>query len=159
MSFRLAGPLSAVAFVAAGALLLGAWHGGTPTGLAPGDAAERPESMEAWLQGTWLREYAADGVQARRVLDLHPDGRFQEAVLVRDARGNVEQHAHEGTWIYDGTNLKRKYTLMDGSPPSRVNLPFVTFEVAFSSRNAFVGVDHIHRNRVEYRRVLPETRP
>ena len=62
-----------------------------------------------------------------------------------------------GTKLFDGTRLKRKDTLMNGRPPSRLNLPFATFEVQLPTRNALVGVDHIHRHRVPYRRVRPET--
>jgi hypothetical protein len=65
----------------------------------------------------------------------------------------VTEFAHEGTWLFDGTNLKRKYTLMDGKPPSRLNVPFATFEITFASRNSFTGVDHIHGHRIEYRRL------
>ena len=105
------------------------------------------------LQGTWLREYTERGVQVRRLLALQPDGDFRENVRVQEASGAVTEYAHEGTWLYDGTNLKRRYTLMNGKPPSRLNLPFATFEISFDSRNAFTGVDHIHGHKVHYRRV------
>jgi hypothetical protein len=128
----------------------------------PGQEAsleKRVEDTEQLLQGTWLREYAADGAKVRRVLVLAPDGGFREVARVVDAAGRATEFVHEGTWLFDGTNLKRKYTLMNGKPPSRLNLPFATFEIRFETRNEFVGVDHIHRNRIEYRRVAPETQP
>ena len=109
------------------------------------DAAHR-------LPGTWLREHDEQGVRSRRLLRLEPDGDFSEQVRIE-----VSEHDHAGTWFYDGTNLKRKYTQMNGGSPSRLNLPFVTFEIRFETRNEFVGVDHIHRNTVRYRRVQPET--
>ena len=62
-----------------------------------------------------------------------------------------------GTWFHDGTNLKRKYTVMNGQPSSRLKLPFATFEIRFASRNEFVGTDHVHRNTVRYERVSPQT--
>lgn len=111
------------------------------------------------LQGTWLREYTEDGVKVRRVLALRGDGAFEETVRVAEASGQVTRYVHQGTWIYDGTNLKRKYTSMNGAPPSRLNVPFATFEVAFQSRNDFVGTDHVRGRRVEYRRVAPGTLP
>ncbi|TWO64895.1 hypothetical protein FN976_27725 [Caenimonas sedimenti] len=111
------------------------------------------------LPGTWLREYGADAVQARRVLQLAADGGFRETVRATGASGETIEHVHEGTWLYDGTNLKRKYTLMNGRPPSRLNLPFATFQIAFETRNEFVGTDHIHRNRIRYRRVADGTQP
>jgi hypothetical protein len=117
------------------------------------------QETEELLQGTWLREYSAQDVQVRRVLTLAPGGTFRESVRAVDAAGKVTEQAHEGNWFYDGSNLKRKYTLVDGKPPSRLNLPFATFEIAFQTRNEFTGVDHIHRNRIQYRRVAPQTQP
>lgn len=128
--------------------------------LPPTSAMTRAaQDREDLLRGTWLREYREDGVQVRRVLALQPDGRFRESVRVEDASGRVTEYAHEGNWLYDGTNLKRKYTSMNGSPPSRLNVPFATVEVAFQSRNDFVGVDHVHGHRVEYIRVASGTLP
>ena len=114
--------------------------------------------VQQQLQGTWLREVARqDGVSSRHLLVLEPDGEFRENVRVVDGKGVATEYVHAGTWLYDGTNLKRKYTLVNGQPPSRLNVPFVTFEIAFGSRNEFAGVDHIHGNRIAYRRVAPET--
>jgi hypothetical protein len=127
---------------------------------APASAvAESPEDTEQKLAGTWLREFKENGIGSRRILVLQPDGVFRESVRIVDASGAVTEQAHEGTWIYDGTNLKRKYTLMNGKSPSRLNLPFATFQIHFETRNEFVGVDHIHGNRIRYQRVGPETRP
>jgi hypothetical protein len=76
---------------------------------------------------------------------------------VEDASGAVTTFRHEGSWLYDGTNLKRRYTLINGRPPSRLNVPFVTFQITFVSRNEFTGTVHIHGNRVSYHRFAPET--
>jgi hypothetical protein len=141
--------------VALGALawILTVW---LPPGTALSPAAQDGQDL---LRGTWLREYRENGVQVRRVLELQPGGAFHESVLIAEAGGRVTRLLHEGTWLYDGTNLKRKYTLMNGEPPSRLNVPFATFEVAFQSRNDFIGVDHVHGVQVEYRRVPDETLP
>ncbi|QJW83910.1 hypothetical protein HK414_07770 [Ramlibacter terrae] len=48
---------------------------------------------------------------------------------------------------------------MNGEPPSRLNLPIATFQIAFEAPDEFVGVDHIHGNRVRYRRVAAGTQP
>jgi hypothetical protein len=109
------------------------------------------------LPGTWLREYGDKGMQVRRLLTLEGQGGFREVARVTDPNGQVTQFVHEGTWLYDGTNLKRRYTLMNGEPPSRLNVPFATFEIAFETSNEFTGVDHIHANRIHYRRVGSET--
>ena len=120
----------------------------------------RSSDAQARLFGTWLRETQDQGVTARHLLVLEPGGRFHESVRVVDVRGAATQFSHAGTWLYDGTNLKRKYTLVNGEPPSRLNgPPFATFEIAFASRNEFDGVDHIHGNHIAYRRVAPETAP
>ncbi len=113
---------------------------------------------QAMLPGTWLRESEADGISTRRLLTLDPDHRFHEAVRVTDAAGRSTDFAHEGTWLYDGTNLKRKYTAMNGQAPSRLNLPFATFQITFDSPREFRGIDHIRGHRIEYRRVAPDTR-
>ena len=115
-----------------------------------------PEPQDE-LQGTWLREATEQGVRSRHLLVLEPDGAFRESVRVVDGAGAVTDYVHAGTWLYDGTNLKRKYSVVNGRPPSRLNLPFATFEIEFESRNEFAGVDHIHGNRIAYRRVAPET--
>ncbi len=48
---------------------------------------------------------------------------------------------------------------MNGKPPSRLNLPFATFQVSFEHSDEFIGIDHIHGNSVRYRRVAPDTQP
>ena len=118
-----------------------------------------PEDVQALLQGTWLRDYGDNSVEARRILVLSADGSFAETVRITDAAGQVTAQNHTGTWLYDGTNLKRKYTSMNGKPPSRLNLPFATFEIQLESKNEFTGIDHVHRNRIRYRRVSSETVP
>ena len=127
----------------------------------PATATRSPAALDRQdqLRGTWLREYSEGGVQVRRVLELDPHGAFRESVRIAEPAGRVTRMEHVGTWLYDGTNLKRKYTLMNGEPPSRLKPPFATFEVAFPSRNDFVGVDHVHGVRVEYRRVPDDTQP
>lgn len=116
----------------------------------PGMSAEDTANR---LRGTWQREYTVDGAQVRRVLSLEAGGTFHESVRIVDAAGQLTQQAHEGTWVYDGTNLKRKYTRVNGEPPSRLQLPFATFEVSFDSANEFTGVNHVHRLRIHYRRI------
>ena len=70
------------------------------------------------LVGTWLRDFDEDGVHVRRVLVLGADGHFDEAVRITDGAGAVTEHRHAGEWLYDGTNLKRRYTRMDGGQQS-----------------------------------------
>ena len=149
---------AAVAALALGVLL--AQCAGPPDSDAGGSGLSfNPEQTAELLPGTWLREYGEKGVRVRRLLTLEPKGVFREEARVTDASGQVTRFVHEGTWLYDGTNLKRRYTLMNGAPPSRLNVPFATFEIAFESSNAFTGVDHIHDHTVHYRRVPEGTEP
>ncbi len=111
------------------------------------------------LSGTWAREYSSEGVRVRRVLSLQSRGAFREEVEIVDAQGRLTRQAHEGTWLYDGTNLKRKYTLVNGEPPSRLRLPFATFQISFESANEFTGVDHVRGHRIHYRRLGFEAAP
>jgi len=58
--------------------------------------------------GKVLIDTRHDGMQARRLLTLRPNGSFLETVHVVDAGGAATDFVHEGTWLYDGTNLKRE---------------------------------------------------
>jgi hypothetical protein len=156
--FSLRGPLTwGLAALALGGLF--AIQDGIRPRAGPGVLTRSAHDIQDMLPGAWLREYSADGVRVRRVLTLDADGTFQESVRAVDAQGAETRFEHEGTWLYDGTNLKRKYTLMNGKPPSRLNVPFATFEIKFETRNEFRGVDHVHRNKVLYRRVAFDERP
>ena len=124
---------------------------------APGEL--RQDSVQDRLPGTWLREFEEKGIRVRRVLVLESDGKFREMVRINDANGAVIDHHHAGSWLYDGTNLKRKYTSMDGKPTAAPTVPFAAFELKFPSRNEFIGIDNVHRREVRYQRVQPETLP
>ena len=110
------------------------------------------------LVGTWLREYEDGDTRVRRVLVLAQDGSFREASrLVGPAA--PESHSGAGDWVFDGTNLKRKYARIDGKPVSAPTMPFATFEISFKSRHEFAGVDHVRRLEVLYRRVEDDLQP
>jgi len=83
-------------------------------------------------------------------LVLSRAGEFSETTLLSLSNGETQSLRHSGTWLFDGVNLKRKYNFVDGRAPSRMNLPFVTFEIHFISRNEFQGIDHIHNNQIHY---------
>lgn len=136
--------------------LMASWDSGPRSVDPPLSAPERADTRQR-LIGAWLRESVHDGVRTRRLLTLEPGGEFREVARVVDAQGESSDHVHEGTWLFDGTNLKRKYTLLDGRPPSRLRLPFATFEISFDRRDEFSGVDHIHGNRIRYTRVGPNS--
>ena len=106
-----------------------------------------------FLHGTWSRQYVEENLSIKKTLALKSDGDFIESVSISPPNSPPELHEHSGTWLYDGANIKRTYRLMDGRPPSRLNLPFVTFEVKIEGKNEFVGIDHIHHHEVRYSRL------
>ncbi len=114
---------------------------------------------EERLAGTWLREYREEGVQVRRVLVLRGDGRFTESSATDPPGAATAPNVHEGEWTFDGTNLKRRYTLVNGARPSAPMVPFATFELRFDSSDQFTGLDRVHRREIVYRRVGEGTRP
>ena len=126
-------------------LLLAACHN------PPADSAA--DDVRQLLVGGWLREYAQDGARVRRLLVLGDDGRFRETARVVDAAGIVTDHSHAGDWTFDGANLKRRYTSFDGKQPSAPTLPYVTYQLRFESKYAFVGTDNVRRREVRYQRV------
>ena len=64
-----------------------------------------------------------------------------------------------GEWTFDGTNLKRRYTSINGKPTSHPAIPYATFELQFPSKSEFVGVDHVRQREVRYQRVPEGTLP
>ena len=123
----------------------------------PDDSVQ--QQVQERLVGTWLREYHDGSAKVRRVLVLNSDGRFSERAVATAAGALVAEHSHAGEWRFDGTNLKRRYTRMNGRKPSAPTVPFLTFEVRFESPDDLVGVDNVRRHQVRYRRVVEGTAP
>jgi hypothetical protein len=119
----------------------------TPPADAPDDAVRER------LVGSWLRDYDQDGAQVRRLLVLEADGHFTETAKVVDATGAITQHAHAGQWMFDGTNLKRRYTSFNGKQPSAPTLPYLTLQLRFDTHREFVGLDNLRKREVHYQRV------
>jgi hypothetical protein len=128
------------------------------TGCEPTADAQTSEIRER-LVGTWLRDYDENGTHVRRILVLAPDGHFQEVsrTLGPDEAGT--RHEHEGDWVYDGTNLKRKYTRIDGKPPGAPTVPFAAFQIEFSGSHDFTGIDNVRHRELRYHRVPDGTMP
>jgi len=102
------------------------------------------------LPGHWVRVDEQEPSVIQKSLVFSQAGEFSETTLLSLSNGETQSHRHSGTWLFDGVNLKRKYNFVDGRAPSRMNLPFVTFEIHFISRNEFQGIDHIHNNQIHY---------
>ena len=111
------------------------------------------------LVGTWLRGYEQEGTRIRRVLVLEADGRFIEKSRSLGPREVGIRHTHEGEWLYDGTNLKRRYRLIDGEPVSAPTIPFAAFQVRFTGSHEFVGTDNVRGRALRYLRAPAGTEP
>ncbi len=127
-------------------------------GCEPAPDADASEIRER-LVGTWLRDYQENGTHVRRVLVLGPDGRFREVSRTLGPAEAGTGHRHEGEWVYDGTNLKRRYTRIDGQPPGAPTVPFAAFQIEFTGSHDFVGTDNLRRRELRYHRVPDGTMP
>ena len=124
------------------------------------DSAPDPnDEIRDRLVGTWLRDYEEDGTRVRRILVLQPDGHFHEMSRSLGPQQAGARHAHEGEWLYDGTNLKRRYTRMDGQPVSAPQMPFAAFQIRFNGSHEFTGTDNVRHREVRYHRVADGTQP
>jgi len=128
-------------------------------GCEPTPSQAGREEIQEQLVGTWLREYEQDGAQVRRVLVLEPDGRFLERSRNLGPVAAGERHRHEGRWLFDGTNLKRHYRLIDGKPTAAPTVPFAAFQIEFNGSHEFTGIDNVRRRRLRYQRVADGTEP
>ena len=122
-------------------------------------APDAIDEVRGRLVGTWLRDYEQDGTRVRRILVLEPDGRFREVSRSLGPQELGTRHAHEGEWLYDGTNLKRRYTLMDGQPVSAPTMPYVALQVRFTGSHDFIAVDNVRRRELRYQRAPAGTEP
>lgn len=137
-------PFAAAAVLGLGLLLAGCEP-------SPQDASD--ESVRERLVGHWLRDYDEGALHVRRLLVLQSDGQFRESVRAVDASGQATELVNEGEWLFDGTNLKRRYKLLDGKTISAPFAPFATFEIKFESNREFIGLDHVRKRSVRYQRV------
>lgn len=122
-------------------------------------ADEASSEIQERLVGTWLRDYDENGTHVRRILVLEPGGHFRELSRTLGPQQAGARHEHEGEWLYDGTNLKRRYTRMDGKPVSAPTMPFAAFQIKFETRHEFTGTDNVRHRELRYHRVLDGTLP
>jgi hypothetical protein len=122
-------------------------------------APDAADEVRERLVGSWLRDYEENGTRVRRVLVLEPDGRFRETSRSLGPQELGKRHMHEGEWLYDGTNLKRRYTLMDGQPVAAPQMPFAAFQIRFTGSHEFIGVDNVRKRELRYQRVPSGTEP
>ncbi len=127
------------------------------SGCEPSPAGASDDATRERLVGHWLRDYDEGTLRVRRLLVLQADGQFRESVRAVDASGQATTLENQGEWLFDGTNLKRRYKQLDGKAISAPFLPFATFEIRFESSRAFMGLDHVHKRSVHYQRVTDGT--
>ena len=111
------------------------------------------DQVRLQLEGRWLRDYRQEDARVQRLLTLEANGRFYEQATVFHPDGAITEHAHEGQWVFDGTNLKRKYSSFDGKKPSAPTLPYITHQIRFESRQEFIGIDNVRQREVRYHRL------
>jgi hypothetical protein len=128
------------------------------TGAAP-DPQARAEAVRQRLVGTWLREYEQEGTRVRRILVLNDDGKFTETYRVDGQSDAGLSPGHTGTWLFDGTNLKRHYQYIDGKQTTRASVLFAALDIRFSGNHEFTGTDHVRKRAVRYARVEAGTLP
>ena len=125
---------------------------------APSDSPA--DATRQRLVGTWLRSYEEDGTRVRRVLVLEEQGVFRELSVATRPDGEPPlASSASGDWLFDGTNLKRRYRLINGKPLSAPTIPYATFELRFPAKSEFIGVDHVRKLEVRYERVADGTLP
>ena len=122
-------------------------------------APDASEEVRERLVGSWLRDYEENGTRVRRILVLEADGHFREMSRSLGPQELGKRHMHEGDWLYDGTNLKRRYTLMDGQPVAAPQMPFAAFQIRFTGSHEFIGVDNVRKRELRYQRVPSGTEP
>lgn len=135
--------------------------GCTPQPADQGPTAEVPdaEAVRQRLVGTWLREYEQDGTRVRRILVLQDNGTFTETYRVDGQADAALSPGHTGTWLFDGTNLKRHYQFIDGKQATRASVLFAALDIRFSGKHEFTGTDHVRKRSVRYARVEAGTVP
>lgn len=111
-------------------------------------------SIREKLVGTWTEEYSEEHGPVIGTVVLYPDGKFEETVLSRAGQKNAGQGGGRsaGEWSFDGMNLKRKYTSMDGQPLLNASFRYVTYAVKDLRDDGFVGVDNVAGKEAKFRR-------
>ena len=122
-------------------------------------ACEDPQTrdVKARLVGTWSTESAEHGGVARRVLSLQADGRVRETVRIVAPSGASDLNSRDGEWFFDGVNIKRKYTYVDGKPLTNAHFIYETHELKSLTESELVAASNVGRGELRFRREAPGT--
>jgi len=105
------------------------------------------------LAGTWFTESQEHGGIARRELTLETDGHLKETVRLVAPNGASRIESREGEWFFDGENLKRKYTYVDGKPLTNAHFIYETHELKSVTASELVASSKVGRGEVRLKRV------
>jgi hypothetical protein len=115
---------------------------------------EEPQVREVKgrLVGTWVGESQEHGGIARRTLTLQSNGEVTETVRLVASGGASEGQSRRGEWSYDGVNLKRRYTFVDGKPLTNAHFIYETHELKSVTASELVASSNVGRGHVRLRR-------
>ena len=121
---------------------------------------DRVRETKARLVGTWFAESEVQGTRVQRELTLAPDGAAKEITRTRTANGASASETREGEWFFDGVNVKRKYTFIDGKPLTNAYFIYETQTLQSVTDTELVGTSTVGAGTIRLVRVRPErTRP
>lgn len=120
--------------------------------LLTGCEDRQTRDVKARLVGTWVVESPEHGGVARRVLRLQADGHVTETVRLVAPGGAADLELREGEWFFDGLNLKRKYTYVDGKPLTNAHFIYETYELKSVTASELVASSNVGRGEVRLKR-------
>lgn len=132
-------PVPMLVPVLAAALLAGCQDAGT-------------QQTKARLVGTWTSESSSQAGVTRRTLSLQADGRVKDTVHITAPTGVSATEIREGEWFFDGVNLKRKYTYIDGKPLTNAHFIYETQELKSITDSELVASSNVGRGTLKLER-------
>lgn len=108
--------------------------------------------VKARLVGTWFVESQEHGGIVRRILTLQADGHVTETVRLVAPSGASDVQSREGEWFFDGVNLKRKYTYVDGKPLTNAHFVYETYALKSVTASELVASSNVGRGEVRLKR-------
>lgn len=108
--------------------------------------------VKARLVGTWISESKEHGGVAQRALTLQADGRVKEVVRIIAPNGASDLNSRDGEWFFDGVNLKRKYTYVDGRPLTNAHFIYETHELKSVTASELVAGSNVGRGELRFKR-------
>ena len=108
--------------------------------------------VKARLVGTWVAESQEHGGVAQRVLTFEAGGRVKESVRTIAPNGASDLKSREGEWFFDGVNLKRRYTYVDGRPLTNAHFVYETHELKSVTASELVAESNVGRGALRFKR-------